>query len=269
MLKFLHGLDADIRQSLLKHLRDLWTHTSTAIEGNSLSLGDTRFVLEEGLTVSGKPLKDHEEVVGHAKAIDLVYGMLGRDITRNDFFKLHESVQTERVTDIYKPYGRWKVEPNGTYSHDRSGKLVFIEFARPADVPALMTEIIDYIHLANAMPLDWESATKAYARIHVGITSVHPFRDGNGRIARLVSNIPLLNAGLPPIVIRSEDRQEYLEILARYSMHVGPITPATGVWPDESHDQEFTPFCARAHETTRSLIELARKQQRMRSSNSR
>ena len=266
ILEFLHGLDADIQQSLLKHLRDLWTHTSTAIEGNSLSLGDTRFVLEEGLTVSGKPIKDHEEVIGHAKAIDIIYGMLGRDVTQDDFFKLHESVQTERATDIYKPHGKWKVEPNGTYSHDDSGKLIFIDFARPEDVPELMTEIIDYANLANTMTLDPESAAHVYARIHIGTTSVHPFRDGNGRIARLVSNIPLLNAGLPPIVIRKEDRKEYLEILARYQIHVGRITPETSVWPDESHCREFVPFCTRSYEATRSLIDLAWKQHRTRRS---
>ena len=75
MFKFLDGLDADIRQSLLNQLRDLWTHNSTALEGNSLTLGETSFVIAEGLTVSGKPFKDHEEVVGHARAIDLIYAI--------------------------------------------------------------------------------------------------------------------------------------------------------------------------------------------------
>ncbi|CAK8719934.1 hypothetical protein LDFHOB_09360 [Candidatus Electronema aureum] len=65
------NLDADIRAALLIQLRDLWTHTSTAIEGNSLTLGETAFVLREGLTIAGKPLKDHQDVVGHARAIAL------------------------------------------------------------------------------------------------------------------------------------------------------------------------------------------------------
>jgi Fic family protein len=71
-IQALHGLDADIRVALLQQLRDLWTHGSAAIEGNTLTLGETKFVIEEGLTVSGKPLKDHEEVVGHARAIELL-----------------------------------------------------------------------------------------------------------------------------------------------------------------------------------------------------
>lgn len=79
MFDFLKDLDKDIRDALLIQLRNLWTHSSTAIEGNTLTLGETAFVLEEGLTVSGKPLKDHQEVVGHARAIDLVYGLIRRE----------------------------------------------------------------------------------------------------------------------------------------------------------------------------------------------
>lgn len=86
MFDFLKDLDNDIRDELLAQLRNLWTHTSTAIEGNTLTFGETAFVLEEGLTISGKPLKDHEEVVGHAKAIDLVYDFIktGTDLRVGD-----------------------------------------------------------------------------------------------------------------------------------------------------------------------------------------
>ncbi len=76
MFTFLNGLDDDLRKALLIQFRNLWTHTSTAIEGNTLTLGETAFVLEEGLTISGKPLKYHEEVVGHARAIDLIYDFI-------------------------------------------------------------------------------------------------------------------------------------------------------------------------------------------------
>ena len=79
MFNFLQNLDNDIRDALLAQLRNLWTHTSAAIEGNTLTLGETAFVLEEGLTISGKPLKDHEEVVGHARAIDLVYDLIKKN----------------------------------------------------------------------------------------------------------------------------------------------------------------------------------------------
>jgi len=261
VFEFLKGLDKDIQGTLLKQLRDLWTHTSTAIEGNTLSLGDTKFILEEGLTVSGKPIKDHQEVIGHAKAIELIYSMLGREVTENDFFELHKAVQTEKVTDIYKPYGAWKVEPNGTYAVSDEGQQVFVEYAHPSAVPALMKSIIDYINDASVSTPSLEQAPAIYAKIHMGIAHTHPFWDGNGRIARLVANIPLLNAGFPPIVIASEDRREYIESLAKYQRLVGEIEVNTGVWPQPFMLSELTAFCDKSYASTKSLIDQARKQQ--------
>ena len=83
-MDFLKDLDKDPQKALIIQPRNLWTHTSTAIEGNTLTLGETAFVLEEGLTVSGKPLKDHEEEVGHTRAIDLVYGLLDQGTPFNE-----------------------------------------------------------------------------------------------------------------------------------------------------------------------------------------
>jgi len=74
------------RQSLLNQIRDLWTYTSTALEGNTLTLGETKFVIEEWLTVGGKPLKDHQEVMGHVRAIDLIYGVWEEKITESCLF---------------------------------------------------------------------------------------------------------------------------------------------------------------------------------------
>lgn len=263
-LRFLAGLDADLRQSLLNQIRDAWTHNSTALEGNSLSLGDTKFVIEEGLTVAGKPLKDHQEVIGHAAAVDLIYDLLGRDVTAEDLFALHRSVQAEHVVDIRKPLGNWKVEPNGTYAVDDSGAQVFVEYAAPEDVPALMAELLDGVNAAGLRPDDADEALIAYARVHAGFASIHPFWDGNGRLARLVANVPLLKAGLPPLVVPKEERRTYIDALARYQRRIGRITPETGVWPDPSALAPFTAFCRRCFQTTRRLVEQAFRQQRRR-----
>ena len=99
----LNGLDRDLQQSLLRQIRDLWTHSPTALEGNTLTLGETKFVIEEGLTVPGKPLKDHQEVMGHARAIELIYQGLDGAITASRLFDLHRAVQVAAVTDIDKP----------------------------------------------------------------------------------------------------------------------------------------------------------------------
>ena len=263
-LRFLAGLDADLRQSLLNQIRDAWTHNSTALEGNSLSLSDTKFVIEEGLTVAGKPVKDHQEVIGHAAAVARIYDILDRDVTAEDLFALHRNVQAERVVDICKPLGSWKVEPNGTYAVDDSGAQVFVEYAAPEDVPALMAEVIDCVNNTKLRPGDAETAAPAYARIHAGFVSIHPFWDGNGRLARLVANVPVLNAGLPPLVIPKEQRKEYIDALARYQRRIGRITPETGVWPDPSELASFADFCRRCFATTSRLVEQAFQQQRRR-----
>ena len=256
-LGFLRGLDSDLKRELLAQIRDLWTHTSTALEGNALTLGDTHFVLQEGLTISGKTLEDHQEVIGHARAIDLLYQCLQEPLTESIVFDLHQAVQTEQVTDIHKPNGAWKVKPNGTHMVAADGRQVFIEYATPSSVPALMAEIIDF---TNAVDVDHISAVTAheyYAKIHLGIAHVHPFRDGNGRIARLLANIPLLKAGLPPLTIPGDQRRAYIQLLADYQITIGQLHETTGVWPDEPRLSAFNQFCESCYGAIRDLVAAA------------
>ena len=253
-LGFLRGLDSDLKTELLAQIRDLWTHTSTALEGNTLTLGDTHFVLQEGLTISGKPLKDHQEVIGHARAIDLLYRCLDEPLTENIVFELHKAVQTEQVTDIYKPNGAWKVEPNGTHMVTADGRQVFIDYAMPSVVSALMAEIIEFINAINIDDVSAVTAHEYYSKIHMGIAHVHPFWDGNGRIARLLANIPLLKAGLPPLTIPSERRRDYIQLLADYQVTIGQLDDTTGVWPDELQLSDFSCFCESCYSVIRDLI---------------
>jgi Fic family protein len=260
-LKALEGLDRDLQQTLLNQFRDLWTHSSTALEGNTLTLGETKFVIEEGLTVSGKSLKDHQEVMGHARAIELIYQGLNHMVTVTHLFKLHRAVQSEAVADIYKPYGAWKLEPNGTYAVTDDGNQAFIEYAAPEDVPALMGDWLAELDRLASQSLNEADAVKAYARLHLGFVHVHPFWDGNGRMARLLSNIPVLRSGHLPVVIAVRDRKEYIDTLARYELQTGQLTSDTGVWPAATQAEPFQAFCVRSYRATQNLIEQARKQQ--------
>lgn len=263
MAKFraLHGLDRDIRRSLLNQLRDLWTHTSTALEGNTLTLGETKFVIEEGLTVAGKPLKDHQEVMGHARAIELIYAGLEDTVTESHLFDLHQAVQSEFVLDIHKPYGAWKVEPNGTYAVTEDGRQTYIEYAAPEHVPTLMAQWLTELNRSIGTALSETEAISAYARLHLGFVHIHPFWDGNGRLARLVSNIPVLRSGHLPLVIDNRDRKAYIDTLASYEQAAGQLTPATGVWPSHASNTAFRTFCQRSYRTTHNLIEQAKARQ--------
>lgn len=254
---FLNAVPAHRRLAVLEQIRDLWTHTSTALEGNTLTLGDTHAVLGLGLTISGKPLREHQEIVGHAKAIDLLYQGLHKPLDKDLIFNLHRAVQTEIVLDIYKPVGEWKLEINGAYAVTGAGQQVFIEYAKPAHVDGLMDELIRFINDCDMSLLTLDIAAEYYAKVHMGLVHIHPFWDGNGRIARLLANLLLLKAGLPPLVIDRSLRREYITCLADYQVSVGQLSDRTGVWPDGADLKEFIGFCHAAYATTRNLIEAA------------
>jgi len=266
MFDFLKNLDNDIREALLVQLRNLWTHTSTAIEGNTLTLGETAFVLEEGLTISGKPLKDHEEVVGHARAIDLIYDLIRResDLTEKDLFDLHNAMQTERIIDVYKPVGAWKVEPNSTVIVSGDDQIIF-EFASPKDIPELMQGWLTlFQNNCKEKALNREEALTAYVFLHISFVRIHPFWDGNGRIARLIANVPVIRAGFPPIIIPKERRQEYIEALSEYHLAVGTVTARSELLPDVDKLDRFKRFCAESWSESIKLVDEAHKKQKER-----
>jgi Fic family protein len=91
----------------------------------------------------------------------------------------------------------------------------------------------------------------------MGVAHVHPFWNGNGRIARLLANIPVLKAGLPPLTMAQGQRRTYLELLAEYQIGIGQLSGETGVWPDESKLAGFQQFCEASYQATRKLVEVA------------
>ena len=259
-------MDADIRDSLLKQLRTLWTHTSTAIEGNTLTLGETDFILNEGLTVSGKPLKDHKEVEGHARAIELVYGMLEKkEIAPEDLFSLHKAVQTDVVVDIYQPVGAWKVENNGTYHIDENDKRIFINYAEPKDIPELMDKWLTLLNDSKEN-LSEKEAARVYAELHLSFVSIHPFADGNGRMARLASNIPVLRAGYPPITISKIRRREYIALLSAHQRD--HALSGRNLFPP-ADCEDFSSFIHNEWSETMELVSDAYKEQEKRDAKSR
>jgi Fic family protein len=267
MHSFLKNLDQDLQQALLIQLRNLWTHTSTAIEGNTLTLGETAFVLEEGLTVSGKPLKDHEEVVGHARAIELVYELLKNEspFGEEELFRLHKAVQTQAVIDVYKPVGAWKKEHNSTVGVVDEKQFVF-EYAPPNDVPSLMKSWFKLFHetVQSLREGDSARALDAYVNLHVSFVRIHPFFDGNGRLARLIANIPVIKSGLPPVIIPKEQRKAYIDALSEYHYSIGQIKKGGELLPDHNGLKPFKSFCGQAWKTSLSLVDEIHQKQRAR-----
>jgi len=254
---FYENLPPDIQSALLKQITALWTYDSTAIEGNTLTLGETIKVLELGLTISGKSLKDHEEVYGHAKAIELIFDLLKKDaVEKNDLFDLHRCVMQKEAIDSMRPIGNWKREYNGT-TGVRNGKPVYSEYASPVDTPKLMKR---WLKEFNRKLITADSKVKAinvYTWVHLNFVRIHPFFDGNGRIARLIANLPILKCGLPPIVISTEKRVAYIDALWNYQEAVGILTAKARLLPQHKQIQPFKTLLREEWKETYQIVKEA------------
>ena len=219
---YLQGLDADLKKGLLQSILIRWTHSSTALEGNTISAGDTHLILTEGLTISGKSLREHQEIHGHAQAIDFITSIIqGRQALKmDDLLEIHRLVQTGVTMDIYQPVGRFKVENNGTTAILPNGTTQWHDYAHYRDVPGLMEQWLDIFN-ATMKKIKQDPLVKLYTDLHLAFVSIHPFADGNGRMARLLANFPVLHAGYPPILINPERRRDYLTLLGDYSISRG------------------------------------------------
>ena len=217
--KVYEGLTTYKKSALKERLKIEWVYTSNALEGNTVSLGDTAFIIEEGLTVSGVTLKEHEEVVGHSRAIDIVYELLNRDeLCEEDIFKLHKAVQTSLVIDIDCPLGAYKVEVNGRYVNE-DGKREHKYYPHPRYVKHLMSLWFEEFSDISKKEISLEESIKQYTRCHIGFTSIHPFFDGNGRLARLLANITMLKNAYLPLIVDNKKRKIYIELLSSYNLN--------------------------------------------------
>lgn len=256
---FFGSFPTDIREALIKQFTALWTHESTAIEGNTLTLGETIKVLELGLTISGKPLKDHEEVYGHAKAVELIFSLLKAEkITAKDLFDLHRCVMQKSAIDSLRPVGGWKRDYNGI-TGVRDEKPVYMEYAKPDDTPGLMSRWIKEFNRKLNTAASPVKAINVYAWSHLSFVRIHPFFDGNGRVARLIANLPLLKGGNPPLLISPARRAEYIDLLWNYQNSVGVIQRNDPLLPPHPAIPAFKSFLREEWKESLGLIEEARK----------
>lgn len=195
--------------SNLFHYYDLeLTYTSNAIEGNTLTAVENTIVIEQGLTIGGKPLKDHLEALDHYDAIRYVRE-LARDrspLTESDIRNLHRLVMQRSRPDIA---GQYADLPR--YVRTESGRHAF---PSPIEVPSRMADFA-----AGLKTMD-DTAETAF-QAHLQLLNIHPFNDGNGRTARLLMNLILIRAGYPPVAVRPQDRLEYVQSLQDVQAGIG------------------------------------------------
>jgi Fic family protein len=179
------------------------TYTSNAIEGNTLTLRETAELIEHGITVGGKPLRDHLEAVDHYAAV----------LWMRELAATTHAIDETTVRELHRRIvSRSQPEIGGIYStvaRRIAGSPVI--FPNPAKIPSLMREFGEWLSHADPLP-----ATSFDA--HYRLVAIHPFADGNGRTARLLMNLLLLRAGYPPVAVRPQDRKTYLDALEQASV---------------------------------------------------
>ena len=223
-------LQPDTLEQLKKYYRVGLTYSSNALEGNSLTETETKIVLEDGITIGGKPMKDHYEATGHGDAYDYMNSLATiKYFTEDDIKKLHKLF-----------YHRINEEEAGQYRR----KKVFISGSKyalptPDQVQDLMNKFITRMEVVakECHPVEYSAIA------HKDFVFIHPFIDGNGRVARLLMNLILLQKGyclaiIPPIL-----RMDYVQALEKA----------------HTDDKEFIRFIARTvRETQNDYLRLLR-----------
>jgi Fic family protein len=195
-------------------------HHSTAIEGNTLILKEVRKLLEEGLAVGAKELREYLEVKGYADAAEWVYAQAvdrgewtpGAALSLTELRQIHKLV-VEPVWLQFPPAALHANEGPGSFrQYDIEPFAGGMKPPPFSDVPALVT---DWVTQANAGAPSGVHPIFHLAALHAGFERIHPFRDGNGRAGRLLLNLLLVRHGYPPAIIHKRNRPRYLASLDR------------------------------------------------------
>lgn len=194
--------EGDMLEQLKDYYRIGLTWSSNALEGNTLTESETKVLIEDGLTVGGKPLRYTFEAIGHAKAYDFMFTLLkNRTIKEEHILTMHrmfyESIESEysgkyRDMDVFITGSKYPV-------------------AEPKRIQTEMNELFQWIQEErdNLHPVIFA------AELHKRFVFIHPFKDGNGRIARLIMNTALIQDGYLLAVIPPILRHEYIQLLEK------------------------------------------------------
>ena len=223
-------LPPETLKSLREYYRVGLTYTSNALEGNSLTESETKVVIEDGLTIEGKPLRDHFEAVGHAKAYDYIYNITEKEsLSEEDILSLHRLFYQQIDSEKAGHYRNVKVYISGSR----------YAVAAVSKIPAEMQKLVKWYN-ENEKKLH---PVELAATLHQRFVYIHPFVDGNGRVARLLMNLALLRNRYTIAIIPAILRHEYI-----YSLETAHTRP-----------EVFTDFIAdRVIATQLDLLRLMR-----------
>ena len=191
-------LNKGILTKLENNLRTNFIYNSNAIEGNTLTLRETDIILEHGVTIKGKSLKEHEEVKGQEYAINFL----------KEIIKAQEPLSLRLIREFHSLVLNNDIENRGKFKQSNNEILgADFETVPYYLVEEKLTELIDKFNNSD------EGVITKVSCFHADFEKIHPFIDGNGRTGRLLLNLELMKNGYPITVIRNEDREEYYNVL--------------------------------------------------------
>ena len=196
-------------QSLKEDFIIRYAHETTALEGNTLNIYETKVVLEDGLTIGGKTVREHMEVLNIREALGWMESATRAHtpITENTIRELHQIVMQGILPDEAGQYRRVPVYIRGALHVPPNW----------VKVPDLMLTFSEQLqHNTGDHPV------RGAATAHIELVRIHPFIDGNGRTARLLTNLLLIRAGYPPALYTTEHRREYMQALDTATFHGNP-----------------------------------------------
>ena len=253
----LQPVKEELRERLDQKFMLEFNYNSNHIEGNTLTYGQTELLLLFGRVVGEAKMKDLEEMKAHNVCLKMTIAEAGekdRPLTESFIRILHQTMLREDYT-VYRQLpggvntsyvvhaGCYKTRPNSVITP--TGER--FEYASPEETPALMADLIQWYNQAEA---DGKlTSVELAALFHYRYIRIHPFEDGNGRIARLLMNYILLRHGYPMIVIRSKNKKTYLEALGKTDKNVGPV-PSVGANATLEQAQDFVNYITKQVEQT-------------------
>jgi Fic family protein len=192
---------AEVVRKLNEQFTLEWTYNSNAIEGNTLNWRETDLVINKGITIGNKTLKEHFEAINHKAGIEYLYEFVGKKkkFCEETILQVHKII-LKNIDEVEA----------GSYRNNNVMIIGAIHLPPSAvKLPRLMNEFVEwYYGNESSMPVP-----EFAARVHHKLVWIHPFIDGNGRTARLVMNLILLQKGYPPAVILNVDRKKYYKFL--------------------------------------------------------
>lgn len=203
-------LSAELQEKIEKAFDIDFTYNSTTIEGNTLTLIETKAVLEDKISIGGKELREIYEVINHNKAFNYVKKCISQK----------ENLDENKIKDIHEILTE-NIMQGGIY---RSTDVAITGASHTPPTPNEMYNELRFYYEEMGKNINTMETIELAAWTHAEFVRIHPFTDGNGRTSRLIMNYQLMNNGYLPISIKAKDRLEYYNVLDLYAT-TGELQP--------------------------------------------